>query len=207
LENETLELVYGAKTLQEQEAAYDVWAADYERDLFAMAYRLPYVGAALLAREIRPEAGPILDAGCGTGMACESLALLGYGPITGIDLSDKMLSLARHKGIYADLRKMTLGEPLDLPKRHFAGMISIGTFTPGHAPAEALADLAALVRPGGTFVLSLRVDAQQEPAYAETCQRLESEGTWRQVYESPSFPPMPLGEPEVMSRLYAFEIV
>ncbi len=35
--------VYGAKTQDEQEAAYDEWSAQYERDLCAMGYRPPAI--------------------------------------------------------------------------------------------------------------------------------------------------------------------
>ena len=77
---------YRAETLQEQQAAYDDWATQYEIDLCAMGYRIPAVMAAVATRFIPANTAPILmpDAAAASGRA---LAMLGYGPITGIDLS------------------------------------------------------------------------------------------------------------------------
>ncbi len=115
MSNSMVDRVYGAKTQDEQEAAYDEWSAQYERDLCAMGYRLPAVAAAVFARYVPADAAPILDAGCGGGLQTEPLATLGYGSITGIDLSEGMLSVARGKGIYAELHRMALGGRLDFP--------------------------------------------------------------------------------------------
>jgi 2-polyprenyl-3-methyl-5-hydroxy-6-metoxy-1,4-benzoquinol methylase len=41
--------------------------------------------------------GPVLDLACGTGIASLPLAALGL-PVTGIDLSEEMISHARRKG-------------------------------------------------------------------------------------------------------------
>ena len=106
---------YRAETLQEQQAAYDDWANQYEIDLCAMGYRIPAVMAAVATRFIPANTAPILDAGCGGGIQAEPLAILGYGPITGIDLSEGMLEVARAKNLYQELRQMTLGEKLDFP--------------------------------------------------------------------------------------------
>jgi predicted TPR repeat methyltransferase len=51
---------------------------------------------------------PILDAGCGTGLAGDCLRVLGYGELVGIDLSEPMLAHAARLGIYAALRPMIL---------------------------------------------------------------------------------------------------
>ena len=88
---------YRAGTLQKQQAAYDDWAKQYEIDLRAMGYRIPAVMAAVAARLIPANNAPILDAGCGGGIQAEPLAMLGYGPITGIDLSECMLEVAQAK--------------------------------------------------------------------------------------------------------------
>ena len=41
---------YRAKSLEEQQAAYDSWAKQYEIDLCAMGYRIPAVLAAVATR-------------------------------------------------------------------------------------------------------------------------------------------------------------
>ena len=80
-----------------------------------MGYRLPAMTAGAFTRFVPADAGPILDAGCGGGIQAETLALLGYGPLVGLDLSEGMLEVARQKGIYQELHQGALGAQLDLP--------------------------------------------------------------------------------------------
>ncbi len=207
MSNSMIDRVYGAKSQDEQEAAYDEWSARYERDLCAMGYRLPAVAAAVFASHVALDAGPILDAGCGGGLQAEPLSVLGYGPITGIDLSAGMLSVARSKGIYAALHRMALGGRLDFPDDGFAAVVSTGAITPGHAPPESLDDLVRVTRPGGRLVFSLRCDAGQHPGYAAACDRLEAGGRWRHIFSTGEFLAMPYGEPDVISRVHVYEVV
>jgi SAM-dependent methyltransferase len=198
---------YAAGSLVEQEKAYDAWAARYEPDLFGMGYRIPAVLAGVFARFVPADAAPILDAGCGGGVQAEALALLGYGPITGIDLSEGMLGVARAKGVYANLRRMMLGEPLDFPDDNFAAVLSTGTITPRHAPPHSLDELIRVARPGAPIVFSLRDDPAQEPDYPAAVARLEAEGRWRPLFSTPSFRSMPYGEPEITHRIHVFEVL
>lgn len=198
---------YGVKTTEEAEAAYDEWAADYEADLCRAGYRIPGHIGTVFARFVDLEASPILDAGCGGGHQAEALALAGYGPITGIDLSEGMMSVARSKGIYDDLQRMVLGEPLDLPDDHFAAVLSSGCITPGHAPPHSFDELIRVCRPGGMMVFSLRDDAAQEPAYPAALERHERSGAWEPVFSSRSFQSMPYGEPEVSHRIHVYRVL
>ena len=56
-----------------------------------------------MARHLPTGRGPILDAGCGTGLVGEALSVLGYDPVIGCDLSQGMLDHAARRGGYADL--------------------------------------------------------------------------------------------------------
>ena len=86
---------YHANSVEEQQEAYDNWAVQYEADLCAMGYRILAMITAVFTRYVPVGTAPILDAGCGGGIQAEPLAMLGYGPIMGIDLSDGMLEVAR----------------------------------------------------------------------------------------------------------------
>ena len=86
-------------TPEEARSAYDDWAESYEADLCATGYRIPAMIAAVFTRYVPADAAPILDAGCGGGIQAEPLAELGFGPMTGIDLSDGMLEIARSKAL------------------------------------------------------------------------------------------------------------
>lgn len=196
---------YQARTPQEQQAAYDDWAESYERDLCSMGYRIPAMAAAVFTRHVAADAAPILDAGCGGGIQAEPLVAIGYGPFTGIDLSEGMLSIARSKGIYAELRQMALGGRLDFPDGAFAAILSCGTITPGHAPPESFDDLIRVTRPGGRLVFSLRDDATQDPAYPAALERLTQADAWHPVFATEPFHSMPYGEPEVRHRVHVYE--
>ena len=141
-----------------------------------MGYRIPAVLAAVSTRFIPSTAAPILDAGCGGGIQAEALIMLGLGPITGIDLSEGMLEVARAKGTYSDLRQMTLGEKLDFADDAFDAIISSGTITPRHAPPSSFDGLIRVAKPGAPIVFSLRDDPAQEPEYPEAVKRLTDAG-------------------------------
>lgn len=205
--NTKVSKVYAAETLEQNQAAYDDWADAYERDLMAMGYRLPPLIAAAFARHVAPGSGPILDAGCGGGLQVEPLAALGYGPFTGIDLSPGMLAVAHAKGLYAELKEQTLGERLDFADDSFAAVISAGTITPGHAPAHTMDELVRVCRPGGMIVMSLRCDAEQEPAYPATVERLTATGAWRIVQTTGPIQTMPYGEPDVRNLVHICEVL
>jgi len=49
--------------MEEQQAAYDHWAKEYESDLCAMGCRIPAIIAAVFTRFVVSGATPILDAG------------------------------------------------------------------------------------------------------------------------------------------------
>ena len=206
IHNSQLEKVYTSKTRDEAKAAYDSWAERYESDVLSYGLRLHVAIAASWTRLVSPDDGPILDAGCGTGLQSEPLHWHGYGPIIGIDLSERMLAYAGQKGIYADLQQMALGSTLDFPDDHFAHTISNGVITPGHAPANSFDELIRVTRPGGLIVFSLRVDDGQDPAYPEAIAEHVRDGDWELVHETETFPTMPIAEPDVFSRIYAYKV-
>ncbi len=197
---------YSAATPEEQRSSYDDWAQQYEQDLCAMGYRIPAVIATVFTRFAPPGTAPILDAGCGGGIQAEALAMLGYGPITGIDFSEGMLAVARGKEIYAELRQMTLGETLDFPDDTFAAVISSGTITPGHAPAHSFDELIRVAQADAPVIFSLRDDPAQEPDYPAALERLEAEGAWSPVFRTPSLRSMPYGEPDVTHRVHVYRV-
>lgn len=148
--------VYDAKAPDEVAALYDGWAEAYDADMARAGYRHPAIGLALLARHAPRGAGPVLDAGCGTGLLGDWLGILGFAPVEGLDLSEGMLAVARRKGAYAALHRLALGTALPFPDGHYAAVISTGVFTTGHVGAEGLPELVRIVRPGGAIVLTVK---------------------------------------------------
>ena len=87
-----LEQVYAATTADELAAGYAAWAATYDGETAALGYALPFQITAWVARYVPAGEGPLLDAGCGTGLSGPTLKALGYDDIAGLDLSADMLS-------------------------------------------------------------------------------------------------------------------
>ena len=149
--------VYGARDTAEVAAAYDAWAGTYEAEMRAAGYRHPSVGLALLARHLPRGAGPVLDAGAGTGLLGEWLGILGYRQVEALDLSAGMLAVAARKGVYSRLTQAAMGLPLPYADGAFAAVVCTGVFTTGHVGAEALPELFRICRPGGVIVLTVKL--------------------------------------------------
>jgi len=148
--------VYEAKGAGEVAALYDAWAASYDAEMARAGYRHPSICLALLARHLPRGAEPLLDAGTGTGLIGEWLAILGYPDVEGLDISAGMLDVARAKGAYRALHQLALGQPLPFADGAFAGVISAGVFTTGHVGAEGLPELIRICRTGGAIVLTVK---------------------------------------------------
>lgn len=148
--------VYGATAPDQIAAAYDAWADSYDAEMAQAGYRHPSIGAALLARHAPRGTGPVLDAGCGTGLLGDWLGILGFAPVEGLDLSAGMLARAAAKGSYARLHRHALGAPLPFADSQFGAIISTGVFTTGHVGAEALPELARILAVGGPMVLTVK---------------------------------------------------
>jgi len=201
-----LERVYTATSDSERQSAYDEWATDYDGDLNAFGYTVPSVGVGVISRFVDPDEGPVLDAGCGTGLIGTYLHYLGYGPITGIDLSSGMIDVARSKNAYENLIQMRLGDRLDFPDGTFAAAVSFGTFTPGHAGAEAFAELCRVTKTGGRLIFSLRLDGGNGQDYLDALDELSALGVVERRHVSNHFPALPIAEPEVIDRIFVYNV-
>ena len=201
-----LERVYTASTPEELGDAYAAWAADYDRETIALGYCLPFVIAAWVARHVPRGAGPLLDAGCGTGLSGPLLNALGYDDLVGLDYSRDMLQLAGARGAYGALKQGELGRALAWPDDSFCAFFSTGVFTAGHAPASSFDELVRITRPGGHAVFTVRETLLDEGGFRATFSRLENAGTWRMKEESQPFRAFVLAEPEVMVKAFVFEI-
>ena len=104
-----LENVYGAESAEQIRNVYDNWAEKYDKENLRKGYRLATLGTGYVARHVPKGTGPILDAGCGTGLVGEALNILGYSDITGIDISPEMLASRKAEVFTQKLQYKTLG--------------------------------------------------------------------------------------------------
>ncbi|MCK5623619.1 MAG: class I SAM-dependent methyltransferase [Alphaproteobacteria bacterium] len=200
-----LHKVYASGSPEQTADIYDGWAEKYEEHMRGSGYSHPAMVAAMLARHQPPGGGPVLDAGCGTGIMGEILTALGYSNIAGLDASEGMLAHAATKDIYRDLRHGLLGQPLDYADDAFAATVASGVFTQGHAPLDGLDELVRATRPGGHIVFSISRTYLGE-AFGTKARALEEAGKWRQADASERYNSTPLGDDVLISQVFAFAV-
>lgn len=199
-----LEKVYSASDLDELREGYAAWAEQYDRDVMKMGYQTPAVVAGMTGRHVPRSAAPILDCGAGTGLVGLLLAALGYERIAAMDMSEDMLAVARARACYDDVRRGVLGEALDYADDHFAAIVASGVFTLGHAPATAYDEIARILRSGGLFIVSERVDGDANAAYRARREALAENGIWQAVDQTRILVPFPLEPAEAAIRQQVF---
>lgn len=142
-------------------AAYDATAEDYAR-LVGTEIRAEIEGAvdrallAAFAEHVAGEAGPVLDVGCGPGRVAALLQRTGTRVI-GFDLSTGMLAQAAraHPGIPLGAAQLAA---LPVPGRSVVGVVAWYSVihTPPEALADAAAELARVLRPGGHLLVAFQ---------------------------------------------------
>lgn len=140
---------------------YDALAADYDRFVDwkgRLAHELPFFVRLFQEHGVQR----VLDAACGTGHHAIALARQGYA-VVGADLSQAMVERARANaaaaGVDVAFDVAGLGELSTLGET-FDAVLCLGNSLPhlltAHAVADALADFAAVLQPGGLLVIQNR---------------------------------------------------
>lgn len=97
---------------------------------------------------LKPDDGPILEAGCGLGQFVHSISDIGYDCI-GIDTAQE--TIAKIKSTYPDLNVNVMDiNNLEYPSGHFAGYWSLGVIE--HLPEsyeQALQEMYRVIKPSG----------------------------------------------------------
>ena len=142
--------------------AYARWAPFYDA-VFAWVMRPGRLATAAL---INQTGGRVLDVGVGTGL---ELPMFGsHVKITGIDLSEPMLNIARkriadHKlGNVEDLLVMDAMD-LKFPDASFDAVVGPYVLTVVPEPERTLDEMARVVKPGGEIILSNHIGAESGP--------------------------------------------
>lgn len=96
--------------------------------------------------------GKALDAACGTGRYSKFLQSLGY-LVTGIDISDDMLNVARINNPDIDFIKASL---IDMPIKNSTFDLTISALALSHLPKidKAIVELARVTKVGGQIIIS-----------------------------------------------------
>ena len=162
---------------------YTDWAQQYNQDVNSAEYSGPVIAAKLLNQNLSDKKARILDAGCGTGLVGVELQRLGYIHLDGFDLSLEMAELATASGAYRQVTGNIDMMPAveNFPQREYDALLSIGVFTLGHVPPQALEVLVKLVRRDGLLVISTRSHYFEQTDYQKCVDALLSCGQLGQL--------------------------
>lgn len=145
-------------------ATYDSW---YKTPLGRF---VDEVETHLAFKFFNPEKGmKILDVGCGTGNFSIKLARMG-ACVTGIDISDKMLLIAKEKakemGLDIIFERMDVYD-IAFPNNYFDGVFSMAAFEFIKQPQRAFKEMMRVLKPGGQLLIGT----------------IHKDSTWGALYE------------------------
>ena len=176
--------VFKNKSAEDTRQLYDDWADGYEQAHLDMGgYLAPTRCAEALGRFVADKTQPVLDVGCGTGLAGAALRDVGFTMIDGSDISPGMLQKAAARaGLYRSLYQGDLNDPLPVPAGSFDHAIAAGVLSPAHAPASTLNDVMGLLPRAGCFSFSLNDHSLADPSYQAAIDQLVSGGEAIQLF-------------------------
>ena len=206
---EILEQLYHAKDHQEIAGIYSKWATTYDADLIEDAdYVAPQRCSDILEQYVPSQEACILDGGAGTGLFGQLLHQRGYRNIIGMDIAQGMLEEARKKGVYRELHREVLGEPLSFAGDTFDAVSCIGVFSPGQGPADAFNELIRVTKPGGYILFTLQAKFYDsfDFGYKAKLLELETAGKWNLEEKTAKFQGLPKSEPDVWYNVWVYRV-
>lgn len=131
------------------------------------------VGEQAIARMHVPADARVLDVGCGSGWATRLLAdYASDGRVTGIDISDEMVNLARESSAsYHNVDfEVASAEQLPFPDNEFTHAFSMESLYYYANLPKALAEIQRVMQPGGSFtaVVDLYQESEATHQWIET---------------------------------------
>ena len=174
---------------QDAQYVYNDGAGQFETLVAKLGYEAPTNGTHVLLEYLEyfgfQRDCRILDLGAGTGLCGRILFEAKYVNITGIDISNKMLEEANNKQVYKELIECDLNkDSLSGLEGGFDAIICVGVFLPGQVGAEALNKIPKLLKPGGIFCVTIRVEFYDDESflYKLTCEDLLKKGEWKLIH-------------------------
>jgi predicted TPR repeat methyltransferase len=128
----------------------------------------------------------ILDLGCGTGLVGARLHPLAR-TITGVDLSSKMLEMARQRRIYDNLICSELVEFLQMQTQSFNLAVAADVFIYIGDLSSVFHGVCGVLRDGGFFGFSVQASEEQDFVLRATCRYAHSVAYLRKLAQNHGF--------------------
>lgn len=180
-ENKYWQRAYALSNVSEARDLYDEWATKYDQDVSAAGYATPELAAHTVVKllgDADKDDIKILDAGCGTGLV--GLRLRDLQPkglvIDGLDLSQKMLDIARRTDVYQDLHVADLSQRIALQDDCYDVVVCVGTLTHGHVGPSVLPEFVRVAKKGGFVVATILDEIWESKGYKAEVERLGDAG-------------------------------
>lgn len=173
--NPHLKRAFDVSNQKECKKLYDDWAASYDATLVdTLQYSAPQSVAEQLAEVVTDRSAAILDLGCGTGLVGEALTKVGFTQVDGIDFSEKMLEVARGRGVYQKLIHGDLNQRTAVEDGQYTAAISAGIFTYGHLDAGCIDEILRVIQVGGFLSSAIRLQVWEEMGFEKKFKALRS---------------------------------
>lgn len=140
---------------EDKEQQYDEWAARYDSDLLDDLDYVAWRDAGdIFAGLVADHSTRVLDVACGTGLAGEYLASMGYQQIDGADFSREMLARAADRGVYQALWQHDFTTPKQLTQPYDA-LLCVGMFSFAVPEISDLHHVVNCVKADGLCVITV----------------------------------------------------
>lgn len=183
-------------------ARFDAWAEDYDRDVHdLLGWRGPEATLDYVVKHVDREA-KILDAGSGTGLMGALLRNQGYNNLTGTDISEKMLEIAREKGIYENDFQADLTKTLPVPDRSLDCVVAVGVS--GYMIAQTIGDFIRVLKSGGYVIYTISDAHFYENGFNDVVKAFANTGMMDVVEKSEEFAALPKSDPKHLARVHVY---
>ena len=158
------------------EKTFDDFANSFDRKLEVLGYRAPQLVTAAVKSQLESNEGTLkmLDAGCGTGL-CGPLLKPLTKKLTGVDLSQNMLNLAKERKCYDDLVHEDLVTYIDRFNSEYDVIVSADTLVYFGDLSQVFESVTRALQPNGLFAFSVEKMEEGDP---EKAYRLQTHGRY-----------------------------
>ncbi len=172
--------IYKLKTTEEVMKYYDEWGINnkYDQDMVEWDYTGPKETVEIFKKYANNKKIKIYDAGCGTGLVGVELKKYGYTNFDGVDLSQKLLDLVPN-GLYKNLSKTDLNNPLNINDNEYDAVLCVGTFTFGHVKPPALDEFIRITKNKGLICFTINEGIYEEYEFDKKIKYLVEKNLWK----------------------------